>query len=104
MATCGSEEKAALLRRLGADRVINYRKEDLKAVLRAEYPKVHAYSNHDDSICPSCTCRQCLAAPWPFNWEAFLIVSCGSWLAAARRLHHPHRCVTGGFALEWPVL
>ena len=40
VATCGSEDKAALLRRLGADRVINYRKESLKDVLRKEYPKV----------------------------------------------------------------
>ena len=40
VATCGSDDKAALLRRLGADRVVNYRKENLKDVLRREYPKV----------------------------------------------------------------
>ena len=40
VATCGSDDKAALLRRLGADRVVNYRRENLKDVLRAEYPKV----------------------------------------------------------------
>jgi NADPH-dependent curcumin reductase CurA len=56
VATCGSEEKAALLRRLGADRVINYRKEDLKAVLRAEYPKACALSFRSQS-------SRCLAVP-----------------------------------------
>ena len=46
VATCGSAEKAALRRRLGADRVINYREEDLKAVLRAEYPKARPLAGH----------------------------------------------------------
>jgi NADPH-dependent curcumin reductase CurA len=36
--TCGSDEKAALLRSLGCDRVINYRKENVGDVLRTEYP------------------------------------------------------------------
>ncbi|CAK0737375.1 hypothetical protein CVIRNUC_000902 [Coccomyxa viridis] len=39
IATCGSEDKARLLRRLGADRIVNYRQESLKEVLRKEYPK-----------------------------------------------------------------
>ena len=39
VATCGGAEKAALLKRLGADRVIDYRKDDLKSILRKEYPK-----------------------------------------------------------------
>lgn len=37
--TCGSAEKADMLRRLGCDRVVNYRQEDLDAVLAAEYPQ-----------------------------------------------------------------
>jgi hypothetical protein len=37
--TCGSDEKAQLLRDLGCDRVINYKKESVKEVLKAEYPK-----------------------------------------------------------------
>lgn len=37
--TCGSEEKVELLRELGCDRVINYRREDVKDVLQKEYPK-----------------------------------------------------------------
>ncbi len=40
IATCGSDDKARLLRRLGADRIINYRTESLKDVLKKEYPKV----------------------------------------------------------------
>jgi NADPH:quinone reductase-like Zn-dependent oxidoreductase len=40
VATCGSDDKAALLKRLGADRVVNYRRESLRDVLRKEYPKV----------------------------------------------------------------
>lgn len=36
--TCGSDDKAAWLRELGCDRAINYRSEDLDAVLGAEYP------------------------------------------------------------------
>lgn len=40
VATCGSDDKARLLKRLGADRVVNYRKESLKEVLKKEYPKV----------------------------------------------------------------
>ena len=40
VATCGNASKVALLKRLGADRVVNYREEDLKAVLKAEYRKV----------------------------------------------------------------
>ncbi len=37
--TCSSEEKAAFLRQLGCDRPVNYKKENLKAVLKQEYPK-----------------------------------------------------------------
>lgn len=37
--TCGSEEKAEFLRSIGCDRVVNYKTEDLDAVLTAEYPK-----------------------------------------------------------------
>ena len=36
--TCGTPEKAELLRSLGCDRVINYREENVRQVLRAEYP------------------------------------------------------------------
>eukprot|EP00892_Ulva_mutabilis_P010540 jgi/Ulvmu1/7859/UM004_0090.1 len=35
--TCGSESKAQLLRSLGADRVVNYKTENLKKVLQTEY-------------------------------------------------------------------
>ena len=41
IATCGSEDKARLLQRLGADRIVNYRQESLKEVLGKEYPKVN---------------------------------------------------------------
>lgn len=37
--TCGSEDKAMLLKSLGCDRVVNYKTEDLGAVLKAEYPR-----------------------------------------------------------------
>ncbi len=37
--TCGSDEKADLLRQLGCDRVVNYKTEDLGAVLDAEYSR-----------------------------------------------------------------
>ncbi|EAW37888.1 zinc-binding dehydrogenase [Lyngbya sp. PCC 8106] len=37
--TCGSEAKANLLKKLGCDRVINYRTEDVDEVLQREYPK-----------------------------------------------------------------
>lgn len=37
--TCSSEEKVEFLRRLGCDRPINYKKEELKDVLKREYPK-----------------------------------------------------------------
>lgn len=36
--TCSTPEKAACLKDLGCDRVVNYRTEDLEAVLKAEYP------------------------------------------------------------------
>ena len=36
--TCGSDEKAALLRDLGADRAVNYREADLKATLAEAGP------------------------------------------------------------------
>lgn len=39
IATCGSREKAEMLKKLGADRVINYREEDVKEVLKNEYKK-----------------------------------------------------------------
>ncbi|XP_058097096.1 uncharacterized protein LOC131242466 [Magnolia sinica] len=39
VATCGGEQKAALLKALGVDRVIDYRKEDVKSVLKKEFPK-----------------------------------------------------------------
>lgn len=38
IATCSSAEKAAMLRRLGADRVINYKEESVAEVLKKEYP------------------------------------------------------------------
>lgn len=37
--TCGGPAKARLLRELGCDRAIDYRKESLDAVLREEYPQ-----------------------------------------------------------------
>ena len=40
VATCGGAAKAALLQRLGADRVIDYHVEDIKAVLKHEFPQV----------------------------------------------------------------
>jgi hypothetical protein len=39
VATCSSPAKVELLKRLGADRVVDYKVESLKAVLRKEYPK-----------------------------------------------------------------
>lgn len=43
VATCGSAAKADLLRRLGAARVINYREERVKDVLKREYPQARAH-------------------------------------------------------------
>ncbi|KAJ1535934.1 Prostaglandin reductase 3 [Cladochytrium tenue] len=37
--TCSSDDKAAALRELGCDRVINYKKENVREVLRKEYRK-----------------------------------------------------------------
>jgi hypothetical protein len=37
--TCGSPRKAQMLHDLGVDRVINYREEDVGAVISAEYPE-----------------------------------------------------------------
>ncbi|KAJ4716331.1 Zinc-binding alcohol dehydrogenase domain-containing protein 2 [Melia azedarach] len=39
VATCGGAEKAQLLKDLGVDRVINYKAEDIKTVLKEEFPK-----------------------------------------------------------------
>ncbi|PHT42043.1 hypothetical protein CQW23_20897 [Capsicum baccatum] len=39
VATCGGNEKAKLLKDLGVDRVIDYKAEDIKAVLKREFPK-----------------------------------------------------------------
>ncbi|GAA0176371.1 oxidoreductase [Lithospermum erythrorhizon] len=39
VATCGGKEKANLLRDLGVDRVIDYKVEDIKTVLKKEFPK-----------------------------------------------------------------
>lgn len=39
VATCGGADKAALLRDLGVDRVIDYKKESIKEVLKQEFPK-----------------------------------------------------------------
>ncbi len=38
IATCGTPEKVEFLKGLGCDRVINYREENVKRVLRDEYP------------------------------------------------------------------
>ena len=38
VAVCGGPDKAAFVRKLGADRVIDYKSEDVAAVLAAEYP------------------------------------------------------------------
>ena len=37
--TCSTDEKTHLLKQLGCDRPINYKKENLKQVLREEYPE-----------------------------------------------------------------
>ncbi|NWF70298.1 MAG: zinc-binding dehydrogenase [Chloroflexi bacterium] len=37
--TCSSDDKAGLLRTLGCDRPVNYRRENLHDVLKSEYPK-----------------------------------------------------------------
>ena len=37
--TCGSDSKAKLLEKLGCDRIINYRQENLHRVLQQEYPQ-----------------------------------------------------------------
>jgi NADPH:quinone reductase-like Zn-dependent oxidoreductase len=37
--TCSSDDKSAVLKQLGCDRVINYKKESLAGVLKKEYPK-----------------------------------------------------------------
>nr|KJB79297.1 hypothetical protein B456_013G042800 [Gossypium raimondii] len=39
VATCGGKEKARLLKDLGVDRVIDYKTEDIKTVLKNEFPK-----------------------------------------------------------------
>ncbi len=39
VATCSSESKAQLLRNLGAARVINYKTDDVKAMLKRHYPQ-----------------------------------------------------------------
>ncbi|KAF5194381.1 Prostaglandin reductase-3 [Thalictrum thalictroides] len=39
VATCGGQEKAALLKKMGVDRVIDYKAENIKAVLKKEFPK-----------------------------------------------------------------
>ncbi|KAL5982434.1 hypothetical protein ACLOJK_016505 [Asimina triloba] len=39
VATCGGGQKAELLKTLGVDRVIDYRKEDVKSVLKKEFPR-----------------------------------------------------------------
>lgn len=39
VATCGGAAKASLLSKLGADRVIDYKKEDVSEVLKKEFPK-----------------------------------------------------------------
>lgn len=47
IATCGGAAKADLLRKLGADRVINYREENVAEVLKREYKKVQHCSSHN---------------------------------------------------------
>ncbi|KAI9486873.1 MAG: orotate phosphoribosyltransferase [Benjaminiella poitrasii] len=37
--TCSSDDKVDMLKKLGCDRVINYKKEDFKAVMKKEYPR-----------------------------------------------------------------
>ncbi|KAG7599975.1 NAD(P)-binding domain superfamily [Arabidopsis suecica] len=39
IATCGGSEKAKLLKELGVDRVIDYKSENIKTVLKKEFPK-----------------------------------------------------------------
>ncbi|CAI9786321.1 unnamed protein product [Fraxinus pennsylvanica] len=39
VATCGGKEKAKLLKDLGVDRVIDYKEENIKTVLKAEFPE-----------------------------------------------------------------
>jgi len=41
--TCSSRDKVEFLKRLGCDRVINYKEEDVYSVLQKEYPKGYHY-------------------------------------------------------------
>ena len=40
IALCSSDSKAAMLKQLGADRIVDYKQDDLGAILQKEYPKV----------------------------------------------------------------
>ena len=64
IATCGSENKARLLRRLGADRIVNYRQESLKDVLRTEFPKVSTPAGAGQSQIVSWSCWPALSIQW----------------------------------------
>lgn len=37
--TCSSDDKVQMLKDMGCDRVINYKKEDFKTVMKKEYPR-----------------------------------------------------------------
>lgn len=38
IATCGGPEKAVMLKKLGADRVVDYKREDLQVRLNCDFP------------------------------------------------------------------
>ena len=72
IATCGSDDKARLLRRLGADRVINYRQESLKEVLKKEYPKARSQTIPSDSFAFARSLASSMTCPVLGSWHSAL--------------------------------
>ena len=78
IATCGTNDKARLLRRLGADRVINYRKESLKEVLKKEYPTASSLQTNSFSFlcfCASLTSSMTCSVLGSWHWALHGVAS-----------------------------
>ena len=90
--TCGSEDKAEVLRRLGCARAINYKAEDVEAVLRAEYPRGVdlVFEGVGGRMLAACRCRCAPAVTRrPRGGHTKILHDSRSYMAATWPLHPP---------------
>ena len=91
IALCSSDSKAAMLKQLGADRVVDYKREDLGVILRKEYPKVPCCAGPTSRArlrCSKCWCNAAASGVWSCHWRG---MQPGCQIRLLKNARHPCR-------------